>query len=85
MTFHGATYQAAFDFDRLRTQLERVEALMADARWRTLGEIAGAIGSGSEAGVSARLRDMRRRGWVVNRQRRGDPRNGLHEYQALKR
>lgn len=38
---------------------ERVRLLMEDGRWRSLREISGATG-GSEAGVSARLRDLRK-------------------------
>lgn len=55
----GDTYDAALDGERLGGQLERVRALMADHQWRTLAEIARAVG-GSEAGVSARLRDLRK-------------------------
>jgi len=44
---------------RLGTQLVRVQTLMGDGRWRTLAQIAATVG-GSEAGVSARLRDLRK-------------------------
>lgn len=44
---------------RLGTQLARVQTLMGDGRWRTLAQIAAIVG-GSEAGVSARLRDLRK-------------------------
>mgnify|MGYP000511744237 CR=1 FL=1 len=47
------------DVPRLGRQLEAVRALMADGRWRTLAEIQESVG-GSEAGVSARLRDLRK-------------------------
>lgn len=57
--FDGATYDAARDGERLAGQLRRVQALMADGQWRTLAQIAQAVG-GSEAGVSARLRDLRK-------------------------
>ena len=72
------------DRERLATQLERVRNLMLDGRWRTLEAIRQAVG-GSEAGVSARLRDLRKDrfgGYTVNRRRVAD--GGLHEYQVLR-
>ncbi len=42
------------------TQLQRLKALMADGKWRTLANIATVIRS-SEAGASARLRDLRKK------------------------
>ena len=66
--FDGATYEPAHDSERLSSQLRRVFELMRDGQWRSLRDIAEAVG-GSEAGVSARLRDMRK------------PRNGKHEVQ----
>jgi hypothetical protein len=33
----------------------------------------------------ARLRDLRRLGWTVDRRRRGNPKAGLHEYRVLSR
>ena len=47
------------DQPRLTGQLNRVYELMSDGEWRTLTQIAQAVG-GSEAGVSARLRDLRK-------------------------
>lgn len=61
----GATFDPVLDGPRLNTQLERVLMLMMDHRWRTLASISRLVG-GSEAGVSARLRDLRK------------PRNGSH-------
>lgn len=69
--FDGDTYDAKQDGPRLSGQLDRVRDLMADGDWRTLAEIATAVG-GSEAGVSARLRDLRKDrfgGHVVERKR----------------
>lgn len=70
------------DEKRLTGQLERVFTLMSDGTWRTLAEIARAVG-GSEAGVSARLRDLRKPRWgrhTVERARRGP---GLWEYRLV--
>src|SRR6185295_3188328 len=58
--FDGSTYQPDLDGQRLTTQLERVRALMSDGQWRTLAEI-GAVVPGTEASLSARLRDLRKR------------------------
>ena len=71
MHFDGATIEPAQDTARLAGQLERVKALMLDGRWRTLAQIAAAV-EGSEAGVSARLRDLRKPrfgGYQVDRDR----------------
>lgn len=57
--FGGSTFDEQRDGARLRTQLSRVRDFMSDGEWRTLAEIAGAA-HGSEAAVSARLRDLRR-------------------------
>ena len=85
--FDGATFEPGCDQKRLSGQLSRVLLLMRDRQWRSLSEIASAVG-GSEAGVSARLRDLRKRrfgGHVVERRRRGDPVRGLHEYRVVLR
>lgn len=57
--FDGATYEPGHDQARLAGQLSRVQALMRDGRWRTLSALTHIVG-GSEAGVSARLRDLRK-------------------------
>jgi hypothetical protein len=57
--FDGVTYEPEHDKDRLSGQLKRVKKLMLDGRWRTLAAIHRIVG-GSEAGVSARLRDLRK-------------------------
>jgi hypothetical protein len=83
----GNTYQPEFDLTRLKSQAERVHFFMTshgDDWWRTLREIASVAG-GSEAGVSARLRDFRKKkwgGWIVDRRRRGDPKLGIWEYRV---
>jgi hypothetical protein len=67
------------DRERLNTQLWRVYRLMRDGKPRTLKAIADAV-EGSEAGVSARLRDLRKArfgGYQVARRRVA---GGLWEY-----
>lgn len=85
MRFSGDTYRPELDGPRLESQLEKVRELMGDGSWRTLQEIQKAVG-GSEAGISARLRDLRKErfgSYVVNRRRLGDPSLGLFQYQLL--
>lgn len=84
--FDGKTFEHEHDIIRLKGQLARVYNCMRDGRWRTLGEIRAHIQSGSEAGISARLRDLRKEKWgqqTVNRRRRGDPKSGTFEYQVI--
>jgi hypothetical protein len=81
-SFDGATFDAPRDEARLGRQLDRVLALMQDGAWRTLRQIADATG-GSEAAVSARLRDLRKGkfgAYRVLRQNRG---GGLWVYRVL--
>jgi hypothetical protein len=88
LQFPGAGYAEAFDRERLTGQLRDVFDLMADAEWRTLGEIKAAIGKGTETGLSAALRSLRhksRGAHRVDKQRRGDPRRGLWEYRLVVR
>ena len=59
------------DVRRLTRQLDRVKAVMLDGQWHTLAGLMRDAG-GSEAGVSARLRDLRKRrngSYVVERRR----------------
>lgn len=71
MRFDGVTYEPDQDEARLASQLRRVFGVMSDSRWHTLAELAERTG-GSEAGVSARLRDLRKPRfghWTVERER----------------
>jgi hypothetical protein len=73
--FGGRTYDPALDSGRLSTQVQRVYRLVRDGEWRTLRQIADGIGAGSEAGVSARLRDLRKPKFgshVIERRRHPD-------------
>src|SRR4051812_39177242 len=78
--FQGKTYDPKHDRHRLSSQYMRVFNLMKDGRWRTLAEIREVVG-GSEAGISARLRDFRKAvngGHVVDDRRQG--KSGVWEY-----
>ena len=85
MQFDGITYDPEHDQARLSGQCLKVFNCMLDHQWHTLSELARAA-DGSEAGVSARVRDLRKERFgehTVNRQRRGDPKRGLWEYQLI--
>ncbi len=72
MNFDGATYDPDKDKERLTSQLKRVTFLMSDGEWRTLQEITAAVDGSSEAGISARLRDLRKPkfgGYLVEKRR----------------
>lgn len=86
--FDGETYEADSDFVRLTGQMQLVHQCMSDYQWRTLAEIRSQIGVGSETGISARLRDLRKDKWgshQVDRRRRGDGQKGLFEYRLILR
>lgn len=57
--FDGHTYDPAQDFHRLKGQLAKVFRAMQDGQWHCLSHLAE-IAGGSEAGVSARIRDLRK-------------------------
>ena len=85
--FDGETFSPRRDGQRLTTQFERVLSVMQDGQWHTLAEIVERVSyppyeRASEAGVSARLRDFRKRkfiGATVLRRRVKDTR-GQFEY-----
>lgn len=69
------------DRERMRPILELVRDLMADGRERSLRQICTAIGRGSEASISARLREIRNAPgseWNVGKRRTSTP--GLWVY-----
>jgi hypothetical protein len=77
-------YNGKADGPRLTRLLDAVRTLMLDGHWRTLREIVAVVGH-SEAGVSARLRELRHRyagGYTVLRKRIGDPKRGLWAYKV---
>ncbi len=80
--FDGATYEPDRDNARLSSMLQRVKDVMLDGRWHTLAELAR-LCDGSEAGVSARLRDLRKPkfgGLLVEREYVV---TGLHRYRVV--
>jgi hypothetical protein len=85
----GDTFEPEVDGERLTSQQKRVDALMADGQWRTLPKIIADLRKlypgthYGEASISARLRDMRRVGWKIERVR-SNPTSGLYLYRAVK-
>ena len=73
---NGSTYDHARDGKRLSMQRNRVLAFMRRGAWHTLSEISRRTGD-PESSVSARLRQLRKEGFTI--QRRYVSR-GLHEY-----
>lgn len=70
------------DHERLTGLLGRVGRYMeVTGRWVTLAELSAAC-NGAEASVSARLRDLRKRGWEVERRKTDRP--GIFEYRAAR-
>jgi hypothetical protein len=80
--FDGATFDAPRDEKRLAKQQKAVRELMIDGQWRTLGQIAAAVGS-PEASVSARLRDLRKLTHGSHQVERRYVKRGLYEYRVL--
>jgi hypothetical protein len=80
--FDGETYEADQDHARLKGQLWRVFQLMSDGKWRTLAEIAEDAG-GSEASVSARLRDLRKDKYGAREIDRERVTGGLFRYRLV--
>lgn len=85
VSFDGATFDPTEDGERLSRQLLAVRSLMLDGRWRTFVQIQEGIGMGTEAAISARLRDLRkpRFGAYEVLRRRVPGTKGLHEYRVV--
>lgn len=90
-SFDGETFDPRLDGKRLTSQLDRVrEFMLSDLvkytdGWEPLWMIVAKAG-GSEAGVSARLRDLRKPrfgGYIVERRRKAGCRS-VWEYRVLR-
>ncbi len=78
--FDGVTIDPVLDQKRLAGQMKRVFEAMRGGEWFTLSELQ-AVAGGSEAGVSARIRDLRKKsfgGYTIDRMRCGE--SGLFKY-----
>ena len=70
--FDGQTYEPELDKVRLTGQLKAVYSAMSDGEWWTLNCLRLVLNRGSEAGISARIRDLRKEkfgGFEVQRKR----------------
>ena len=90
LNFDGETFVPELDGKRISRQFDYVFDLMKDGKWRTLKQIQLALLKqgvfATEAGISARLRDFRKKRYgehTVNRMRTGDPKSGKFTYQLL--
>jgi biotin operon repressor len=61
------TYDRTRDRERLKAQYTRVRVVMLDHEWHTLPELSSATGD-PEASVSARIRELRKRGHTIDKQ-----------------
>jgi hypothetical protein len=77
--FDGRTFDPERDTGRLASQLFRVFAYMSDELWHTIPEVADAV-EGSEAAVSARFRDLRKRRFGAHTVERRYVAQGLYQY-----
>lgn len=70
------------DIRRLDSQVQRVFAYLSDGQWHGLDDIAS-VCYGSEASISARMRDLRKPEWgshTIERERLG---NGTNRYRMI--
>jgi hypothetical protein len=81
-TFDGATYDAHRDYVRLKGQLLRVFEHMKDGQWRSLASIVLYCG-GTEASISARLRDLRKPKFGMHQVERRNIHGGLWQYRVV--
>lgn len=82
MYFDGSTYRHARDSARLGDQMAAVFDLMKDGTWRTLEQIAVAVGA-PEASVSSRLRDLRKERFGGHSVNRSYIARGIYMYQLV--
>lgn len=82
LRFDGPEFDKDRDGGRLTGQLGRISRLMADQKWRTLGQIADETGD-PQSSVSAQLRHLRKERFgsrIVERKHLG---RGLFAYRVL--
>lgn len=88
-SFDGETFCIERDEIRLTGQLAAVYAVMSMGRWHTLADLARAAGGitgrrYSEAGVSARIRDLRKPRFGGHRIDAEHVRDGLWRYRMVR-
>jgi len=80
--FNGADYKHKRDSARLTNQHNDIFNLMADGKYRTLGQISELTGH-HESSVSAQLRHMRKPRFGSHQVNRAYKGKGLYEYQLV--
>ena len=83
--FDGPDYEAENDRARLTGQIKTIYEYMSSGRWKTLREIEDALNY-PQASISAQLRHLRKPrfgGHTIEKQRRGDRKQGLFEYRLV--
>lgn len=83
MRFDGKTIVPQRDNERLGEQFVKVKSLMLDGMWRTLEQIAEAVGAPAPS-VSARLRDLRKERFGGYQVERRYIAKGLFEYRIVR-
>ena len=87
-SFDGADYDDNLDYDRLKTQHDKIFNLMKDSKWRSLLSIEIETDA-PQASISACLRDFRKPKHglhTVNKRRvKGKEKQGWYEYQLIVR
>jgi hypothetical protein len=81
----GETFEHNLDRARLDTQRGRLWAVMRDGQWHTPEEISARTGD-NWASAGARMRDLRKGPFgehTVERERVGDPHDGLYRYRLI--
>ena len=79
--FDGSTI-APQDVPRLSKQMAGVKSAMSGGAWRTLGDLQTLVG-GSEAGISARIRDLRKERFGSHLIERRRLNGGLWQYRMI--
>lgn len=77
----GTTFEPQRDRARLGAQMQAVQDYMLSHEWVTLPELHAALG-GSEAGLSARLRDLRKARYGAHTVERKSVGGGLFAYRV---
>ena len=77
--FDGSDYNENRDRRRLSAVLRQVLAIMQDGQWHNITELAQATGA-SEAGISARIRDLRKSRYGSNNIEKKHIIDGFWEY-----
>lgn len=85
MKFHGQSYDAKQDYQRLAGQMKTIFEIMRDGVWRTTQELATLLNTPNQASCEANLRNLRKPengGHMILRKNRNNVR-GCSEYRLM--